>query len=1094
MRLKKLKIDNIASIREAEIDFTDPLLTESPVFLISGPTGSGKSTILDAICLALYGTTPRLKIDGIKGIDSQVGESVIAMSDARQYVTRSAGSGSVELSFIGNDGVEYLTRWSAAKAYGKADKNFQNAKRSLEFSRKGEKTVLNKIADIKRAIEDAVGLNYEEFCRTTMLAQGEFTQFLKSSDDDKSAILEKITGVDVYTRIGKRLHEITLDRKRDMELAVEQCNGVEILSDEELAALRAKLAETTAKGAEQKALADKLTAKVNWLNTNTTLQSAREKAETELKAAEEAANSDAYLAKVQLEKQWTDSADARQAYATAKSETLIRERAEATLTDCAKSYSQLYAGVLFNSAYILDLQAQIEELKAYLRFQEPYEALYRDFKALETNLKGIATGRKAAEDYDKSRLADEQRLEKEVKPRRDKAATETKVALDKYEAEDALLKEMECALTAMELPAKYTRREELSAALTTLQQYIKDLGQAKNIDKEIADLQKRETELVPQVAAAEGAYLAATAIYEMQRESVQDWMTNLRGKLTVGDDCPLCRQKVACLPDNHKVATLVASLEKAATDAKAAYDELNEKLIKLRSDIDAKRTLRATLTLPEEDEDALSARTKLMIAESETLRDAITAAEKLEDDVKKQRTKTDKLRKELDKAKEQFTEANDKLTALNNEIQNKANLRAAKLEEVDKLIAQCAATIGDYPAGDWEANPPDFGEKLAKKVEEYNAKTESVRNLEAQHREKEIERENIADSDSAICELMPQWKERREVAPAMVPNLAKALSDLYAKVHTALEARARAGEKIAEASEIIEKYLAESQVPATVFYDTICPMVPEEVRRLKEDIRRVNEALTRAKAAAETTARQTAEHLEKRPADLADDDTAEQLTAARDAAETAHQELNREVGAITQQLKDDEALRLRLQALMDAAKAATETYERWHQLDDLLGDTSGKKFRRIAQSYVLANLITAANRYMATLTDRYTLTINPGEFVIYLIDAYDGNQQRPSATISGGESFLVSLALALALSDIGNKLSVNTLFIDEGFGTLSGEPLRAAVETLRLLHSTSGRHVGIISHIDELRENIDVQLQVLQDPRTSSSSVRLTRV
>ncbi len=129
---------------------------------------------------------------------------------------------------------------------------------------------------------------------------------------------------------------------------------------------------------------------------------------------------------------------------------------------------------------------------------------------------------------------------------------------------------------------------------------------------------------------------------------------------------------------------------------------------------------------------------------------------------------------------------------------------------------------------------------------------------------------------------------------------------------------------------------------------------------------------------------------------------------------------------------------------------------------------------------------------MHGLSDRYTLKVVPGTFVIMLEDAYQGYTSRSAATISGGESFLVSLSLALALSDIGGRLAVDTLFIDEGFGTLSGEPLRKAVDTLRSLHAASGRHVGIISHVEELRERIPVQIRLSRSSDSSSSIIRIS--
>ena len=177
--------------------------------------------------------------------------------------------------------------------------------------------------------------------------------------------------------------------------------------------------------------------------------------------------------------------------------------------------------------------------------------------------------------------------------------------------------------------------------------------------------------------------------------------------------------------------------------------------------------------------------------------------------------------------------------------------------------------------------------------------------------------------------------------------------------------------------------------------------------------------------------------------------------------------------------------------MIKQAEAAKMEFEKWMSLNQLLGSSDGKDFRTIAQSYVLSHLIHAANTYMQSLSDRYTLKGVPGTFIINVVDKYDGGITRAASTISGGETFLVSLALALALSDVGGSLSVDTLFIDEGFGTLSGESLQMAITTLRTLHSKSNKHVGIISHVDELKENIPVQIQVNQQGNASYSTIAI---
>ena len=120
----------------------------------------------------------------------------------------------------------------------------------------------------------------------------------------------------------------------------------------------------------------------------------------------------------------------------------------------------------------------------------------------------------------------------------------------------------------------------------------------------------------------------------------------------------------------------------------------------------------------------------------------------------------------------------------------------------------------------------------------------------------------------------------------------------------------------------------------------------------------------------------------------------------------------------------------------------------------------------------------------------YTLSLKPGSFIILVRDAYQGYAERATTTISGGETFMVSLALALALSDIGgNARGADILFIDEGFGSLSGEDLHNAVDMLRNLQKSAGRRVGIISHIPELAERIGVQLRVSRIGRTAASEI-----
>ena len=154
----------------------------------------------------------------------------------------------------------------------------------------------------------------------------------------------------------------------------------------------------------------------------------------------------------------------------------------------------------------------------------------------------------------------------------------------------------------------------------------------------------------------------------------------------------------------------------------------------------------------------------------------------------------------------------------------------------------------------------------------------------------------------------------------------------------------------------------------------------------------------------------------------------------------------------------------------------------------MLGSADGAKFRKIAQSYILGELLNSANGYLHYFNDRYELEASPGKLIILVRDLYQGDLTSVN-TLSGGESFMVSLALALALSStMGKIFTIDTIFIDEGFGSLSGNYLDNVIETLNRLYEMGGRRVGLISHVEALKERVTTQIQVYRDPKNNTVS------
>ena len=397
--------------------------------------------------------------------------------------------------------------------------------------------------------------------------------------------------------------------------------------------------------------------------------------------------------------------------------------------------------------------------------------------------------------------------------------------------------------------------------------------------------------------------------------------------------------------------------------------------------------------------------------------------------------------------------------------------------------------------------------ELHNACKKYSESRESLSKLDSLIELMEQDTRRISDDLARVLENIPSWKSVTVGEKYEFDSLSRAVRDLLGKVSALVGQQKGFDERIAYSNKWLVAYYASTGITAEHLAE-LDAIGQEEI----EINRRNNEEMERKYATATSLLKSQREiydaHLKSRPMILGELDNRNIMptegrqdvnyATPRDLLqhwiskyENLQKEMAQELGALRQELSIDAQDRARLKQYLEDAENKKLLYERWASLNSLLGDSTGKNFRIIAQSYILDNIIHSANHYMRSLGDRYELRVMPGSFVIEVVDAYQGYVARPSSTLSGGEGFLVSLALALALSDVGNHLSSNILFIDEGFGTLSGEPLQNAVNTLKSLHTKTGRHVGIISHIEELRERMPVQIQINQPGHASSSTVRV---
>jgi len=195
--------------------------------------------------------------------------------------------------------------------------------------------------------------------------------------------------------------------------------------------------------------------------------------------------------------------------------------------------------------------------------------------------------------------------------------------------------------------------------------------------------------------------------------------------------------------------------------------------------------------------------------------------------------------------------------------------------------------------------------------------------------------------------------------------------------------------------------------------------------------------------------------------------------------EAAFSEIERELGALDEKIREQQTRKDAAKALLKAIETQKKVCIRWARLNELIGQADGKKFRIFAQGLTLKKLVNLTNFHLSNLNDRYFINKPDDQNLdLEIIDTYQADNRRSMLTLSGGESFLVSLALALGLSDLaGNKAQIRSLFIDEGFGSLDENSLDMALSALENLRA-SGKTIGLISHVSTLKERIGTQIQV----------------
>ena len=390
MKIQKLTIHNLASIEDAVIDFEAPPLKDSEVFLITGKTGAGKSTILDAICLALFASTPRLRNTRMQG-ETVDADKTIKINDTRQLLRRNTGEASASLTFIGNNGIAYNAVWSVARARKKANGNMQA--KNWQLTNLTTNHTLTKDAEIAEEIHRAIGLDFNQFCRTTMLAQGEFTRFLNSKDEEKAEILEKITGVDIYSKIGAKVFELTGQKEAAWKEAQLHVDGVSTFSEEEIKQRQTELENREKECQSLKKETSLLNDKIQWLKSEADLTIALDKVEQEYKWAIGTAESEDFKNKEQIVNEWNDTIDARAWLSAIHKAKTDEVRLKNQMESLAEQFANLLGEQQLAEEEKVQIETNLKQTEETLIREQDKAGVYEQTQTVVSSLRTIADGR-----------------------------------------------------------------------------------------------------------------------------------------------------------------------------------------------------------------------------------------------------------------------------------------------------------------------------------------------------------------------------------------------------------------------------------------------------------------------------------------------------------------------------------------------------------------------------------------------------------------------------------------------------------------------------------------------------------------------------
>lgn len=1128
MKILKLTVKNIASIEDAEIDFGNGPLADSRLFIINGPTGAGKSTVLDAICLALFRNAPRLEGLGRRNyIDPQSGqtrdgkERSLSLDSPRSMIRRGCGDASVVLEFEGNNGHIYRVTWGYSMATRGINKGKPASEiRHLEDLTSGEEFDKPSVVDPIITGNDVVGLDFHRFTRTTMLAQGSFSKFLAADGEDKCTILGQLVGIRHFAEIGSVVHQFELEAERALKSAQERIKGIEMLTadrrkelTEQIDALKRDIK------AESEKIAD-AEKKKNWIDRKTQSDSKLAASRKELERLTGLMQTDDFGKMRANAERWRRLQPL--------GELLDRERAadrnvilaEESVNRISVRVASLRVALAALATEIEGKERELKECDGAIEALTPLRCLIENgqhikalldsrvnFMAKIVHLEKSVDRLVADGDEVRRRLTEASAMEKAGEEALKKSEDELGVIAEGF-SEDAL---MEHKRRKIDADNRLSALRECLLPLSSIADAGRDIARKKDDLKALRDtmaaLEQEVTKLKDVAETSAKAADDGKKDLDLAEKSIEEATVRLRHALKVGEDCPVCGRRIdSIVTDDYFDAAVehirvrVTALEKIAhedlrkyTDANMRYGSLRLSVSQLENDIksletrcdEARKRLESKL-------DKLGLKPAGDVAHeidcavnetSATLReltDAISLGEERRLKITKQKETVETARKSLMDSHETVRKLESEIKVTEAAVSGHRHTVADYRKNIEGFDSELSALLPD---------PQKLADAEALKADIDNA-TARHNTLTAQHdridRELTEMRRRHADVGLMLDGIGIAAAEGT-FNPVASAGIAAEARKCVADAARALESISQARKNVAEIREAVARFMEEHpEETVTEAAAFLASTERNEVEKIEKRIADVTAGHNARMKTLDMLMEDERKIMAERP-EMPEDETAGRLSDVIAECNERLGGMNRETGRLEEQIRKDDDQRGRYGSELEEIERLKRRHLVWDEVDSLFGGDKGKNFNSVACGFILDRLIESANSYLHSFEPRYSMLTQPGSFEILIYDDTTGHT-RAFNTLSGGECFMVSLALALGLSSFqSTSVTPDILFIDEGFGSLSADCLDSVMATLEQVQNLEGRRVGIISHVDSLRERILSRINVV--PHGSKSVV-----